>query len=298
MRPSPACVSTDRRARPGKHLRACRTTPSVGRPTKRCEVCALRGRSRGTRSGAPHCPIWRRRSSTPSQPALRTSSLRTPLALTVRIHEPRRTAANGNILHLRRIVTATNCSEMKGIETGLYARSYTRPVPFQATDSELAVAVANGEDGTAARLVSRSPSPNGATGVLSLQPRPGGLLAEHVEPKKRLQSRVPPLSRARSGLRGAAAAGAVMNGLARPTQSGGQAGARELRPDRTGGERAKGESRRPRSGLTRTAFSGPRPVSPLGFNRASGGPHPEDSSSHAWLPKCEVMGGGRCSTGR
>jgi hypothetical protein len=46
------------------------------------------------------------------------------LGLKVRKGEPRRTAANRNILHPVRIATATNCSEMQGVETTVYAHSY------------------------------------------------------------------------------------------------------------------------------------------------------------------------------
>ena len=44
------------------------------------------------------------------------------LGLKVRIHELRRTAANGNELHLARIAAAANGSYMRGLETIIYAR--------------------------------------------------------------------------------------------------------------------------------------------------------------------------------
>jgi hypothetical protein len=55
------------------------------------------------------------------------------LGLTVRVHELPLTATNGNILHLEPIVTATYCSEIQGMETNLYARSYARIAPRLTT---------------------------------------------------------------------------------------------------------------------------------------------------------------------
>jgi len=53
----------------------------------------------------------------------------TTFGLKVRANEPRRSEANGNVLHRAQIETETSCSEMQGVETNLYARSYARRVP-------------------------------------------------------------------------------------------------------------------------------------------------------------------------
>jgi hypothetical protein len=50
----------------------------------------------------------------------------TPWRLKVRTDEARRAAANGKMLHFTQILTAPNCSQLKGLETNLYARSYAR----------------------------------------------------------------------------------------------------------------------------------------------------------------------------
>ena len=55
------------------------------------------------------------------------------LEIKVRPNELRRTAGNGNVLQLARIGTATNCSEMRDVETTLYARSYARSASREAT---------------------------------------------------------------------------------------------------------------------------------------------------------------------
>jgi hypothetical protein len=41
------------------------------------------------------------------------------------------------MLHFARIETATNCNKMPGVETSLYAHSYARSVPRQATASQV-----------------------------------------------------------------------------------------------------------------------------------------------------------------
>ena len=53
----------------------------------------------------------------------------TTFGLKVLANEPRRSEANGNVLHRAQIETETSCSEMQGGETNLYVRSYARRVP-------------------------------------------------------------------------------------------------------------------------------------------------------------------------
>jgi hypothetical protein len=48
------------------------------------------------------------------------------LGLKVRIYEPSQAVANGNLLHFSGIETAPNCTDLHGLETSLYARSYAR----------------------------------------------------------------------------------------------------------------------------------------------------------------------------
>jgi hypothetical protein len=45
------------------------------------------------------------------------------------------------VLHFARIETATSCNKMQGVETSLYARSYARLVPRQATASQVTTSV-------------------------------------------------------------------------------------------------------------------------------------------------------------
>jgi hypothetical protein len=53
--------------------------------------------------------------------------------LKVRLDELKRTARSRNVLQLTRIEAATSCSELRRLETILYARSYARCVSREAT---------------------------------------------------------------------------------------------------------------------------------------------------------------------
>jgi Histidine kinase-, DNA gyrase B-, and HSP90-like ATPase len=100
-----------------------------------------------------------------------------PRGLKVRANELRRTAADRNVLQLARIGTATSCSELRRLETILFARSYARRVSREARGVHPAVLTDRGLGPALELLSDRSPFPAKITGVPEDGPLPGGVEA-------------------------------------------------------------------------------------------------------------------------